>query len=359
MNETLTMHYTEDEIRKAIKQMHPDKAPGPDGMTPIFYQKFWSVVRRDVIAVILGILNDGHNPKPLNHTHIVLIPKIKNPSSPKDFRPISLCNVIFRIITKVIANRVKSILSHVISATQSAFLPGRIITDNAMTAFEIFHSMKHKKRGRKGIMAMKLDMSKAYDRVEWKFLEEVMSKLGFCNNWINLVMRCVTTVSYAVKINGTPTETFYPGRGLRQGDPLSPYLFLLCAEAFSALLKQSERAGRMHGVAVTKTAPIISHLFFADDTILFTRASNEEADEITRVLQQYEKTSGQKINLEKTSITVSSNVSVDKRKELSSRMGVRDVENHSKYLGLPTLIGRAKKQVFANILERVLQKMRD
>lgn len=125
-------------------------------------------------------------------------------------------------------------------------------------------------------MAMKLDMSKAYDRVDWDFLERVLIKLGLCRDWINMVMGCVQTVSYVVLVNGVPTNSFYPERGLRQGDPLSPFLFSFCAEAFLALLKQAEEQGRIHGVKVARNAPAVSHLFFADDTILFTRATREE-----------------------------------------------------------------------------------
>lgn len=149
----------------------------------------------------------------------------------------------------------------------------------------------------------------------------------------------------------------HSGRGLRQGDPLSPYLFLLCAEAFT-LLRRSKTNGRIHGVKVARMAYVVSHLFFADDTILFTRASLEEADEIIDILQQYERASGQSINLDKTEITVSSNVSSEKRRELSLRLGVKEVEQHKKYLGLPTLIGRSKKLVFRGIMERILQKMK-
>lgn len=146
MNDFLAKPFTVKEVVKAIRQMHPDKAPGPDGMTPLFYQKYWSIINHDVLRAVLGILNQGHDPTALNHTNIVLIPKVKKPNTPKDFRPISLCNVVFRIITKTIANLMKYILPDVISETQSAFIPGRNITDNAMAAFEIFHSMKQKKR---------------------------------------------------------------------------------------------------------------------------------------------------------------------------------------------------------------------
>lgn len=149
MNEILTKPFTKEDVQTTIKHMHPAKAPGPDGMTPLFFQKFWSVCKHDVLREILDILNNRKSPQSINHTHIVLIPKVKNPKTPKDFRRISLSNVIARILTKTIANRLKPLLPSAISESQSVFVPGRLIIDNAMTAFEVFHTMKQKKKGKR------------------------------------------------------------------------------------------------------------------------------------------------------------------------------------------------------------------
>ena len=161
------------------------------------------------------------------------------------------------------------------------------------------HSIKMKKKGKKGLMAVKLDMSKAYDRVKWKYLEGVMKRMGFQEKWIQLSMMCVKTVSYSVLINGEPKGRIIPTRGLRQGDPISPYLFLLCMERLSALLQKEVRMGRIMGVPVCKGAPKISHLFFTDDSIIFCRATLEEANRVSQVLKDYERESGQKLNKEK------------------------------------------------------------
>lgn len=210
MNEALTKEYIAEEIIDAIKPMHPAKAPGPAGMIPLFFLKFWSKCKNDFLYDILGILNHGHSPKHINHTNVVLIPKIKKLKTPKDLQPISLSNVSVRILTKVIANRLKKILPYIISESQSVFILSRLITNNAMTPFKVFHTMKNKKKWKKGVMAMKLDMTKAYDTVECVFLENVMRKLGFCEKWINLVMGCVKTVSYCVLVNRIPTDMFFP-----------------------------------------------------------------------------------------------------------------------------------------------------
>jgi len=203
MNHRLLQPYTEAEILEAIMQMHPLKAPGPDGMPALFFQHYWHIVGKDVVQFVLNILQGNVDLATINKTFIALIPKVKAPSTPKDFRPISLCNVIYKIVSKVLVNRLKGILPAIIHGAQSAFVPGRLITDNIIVAFEHFHYLKkRKKNGGKGYMALKLDMSKAYDRVEWEFLEQMLIKLGFHARWVRLVMRCVTSVTYSILLNG-------------------------------------------------------------------------------------------------------------------------------------------------------------
>ena len=260
-------------------------------MPPLFYQKFWRIVGDVVTKTILDFLHHGLYPPNFNETHIVLIPKVKEPKRVTDFRPISLCNVVFRITSKVIANRLKKILPSIIGDTQSAFVHGRLITDNVLVAFETMHHINGKMGGKRGEMALKLDMSKAYDRVEWLCLEKIMAKLGFGEKWRSLIMKCVTSVSYSVKINGKPRGKIIPSRGIRQGDPLSPYLFLLCVEGLSALIKKSMDMGEMEGKTICRGAPCLSHLFFANDSIIFCKATLNECNAIQRILGVFEQAS--------------------------------------------------------------------
>lgn len=166
--------YTRTEIEFALKGMNPTKAPGPDGMSAIFFQKYWFVVGNDVVAVCLEFLNGNGSVAVLNRTLIALIPKVQDPKMVTEYRPIRLCNVIYKLISKVLANRMKKVLPGLISEIQSAFVANRLIQDNVIAAFEVLHCLK--KRGKKSRqkVAVKLDMAKAYDRVEWIFLRRMM-----------------------------------------------------------------------------------------------------------------------------------------------------------------------------------------
>lgn len=223
LNPMLTKRIAGEEVYAAHQQMHPTKAPGPDGMSALFFQKFWHIVSRDVISFVLSVLNDGASLKSVNQTLIALIPKVKTPTTTKEFRPISLYNVLYKLISKTMANRLKECLHDMIHDSQSAFIPSQLITDNVLVALEHFHYLKKRPVGvKKGHMVLKLDMSKAYDSVAWKFIGDMMRAMGFDTSFVDVIMQCITTVSYQVLMNGKLSGTIVPHRGLHQGDPISP-----------------------------------------------------------------------------------------------------------------------------------------
>jgi len=357
MNQKLLAEFTLDEISVALNQMPPLKAPGPDGFSACFYQHNWATVHHEVCSVVLHFLNSGIMDARINRTHIALIPKNLSPVSVMDFRPISLCNVIYKLISKVLANRLKVVLPKIISPTQSAFIPGRLISDNILAAFETMHSMQTRMWGKTGYMGFKLDMSKAYDRVEWDFLETTMRRLGFDGKWVKLIMTCIRTVTYSVVVNGHPVGNIRPTRGIRQGDPISPYLFLICAEVLSALLHKAEQRGIISGVPTSPKGPRLSHLFFADDSMLFCRSNSVEWRRLFRILGTYEEGSGQKLNLNKTSIFFSRNTSVEKRQEILSLSGLTETHRIDKYLGLPSFVGKSRRLAFHDIIDKVTQRL--
>lgn len=261
-NSMLMVTFKVEEVVEAIKSIAPLKASGKDGYPAIFYQKYWNIIGEDVTTYCLDVLNGRRSIEEINQTSIVLIPKEKSPKSMNKFRPISLCKVIYKIISKVLVYRFRQVLDLCIEDTQGAFVPKRQITDNIFVAYEILHSFKRKRGTTKKNFALKLDMSKAYDRIEWVFLEKMMRSMGFGEGWISLIMRCITSVTYTVVINGREGEEFRPQRGLRQGDPLSPYLFLICAEGFSRLITLAKRDGRLFGTRVGRGNVSVSHFFF-------------------------------------------------------------------------------------------------
>jgi len=263
----------------------------------------------------------------------------------------------YKLVSKVLANRLKQVLPDVISPSQSAFVPGRLISDNILIAYEITHYMRRKKKGKTSYAAVKLDMSKAYDRVEWSFLKQMMVKLGFNQRWVELIMICVSSVTYRVRVNGDLTESFVPERGLRQGDPLSPYLFLLCAEGFSSLLKKAEDDGSIKGVTICHNAPSVSHLLFADDSLIVFRANGEDAQQLQSLLQVYEQCSGQKINKDKTAVMFSANVREEDKQEVMNALNIPRETTNERYLGLPVFIGKSRRKAFEFLKDRIWKRM--
>ncbi|MCH83857.1 hypothetical protein A2U01_0004683 [Trifolium medium] len=250
MSEILNRPFSAEEVYKAMQQLKSTAALGPDGLNAGFYQRFWDIIGQDITDYVLSILNNEGNPANINHTYIYLIPKHKQPKDHRDFRPIALCNVILKIVTKTIANRIKVVLPSIISPQQSAFIPGRLIFDNTLLAFEVFHHIKHLKNKKKSVMGIKRDMAKAYDRIEWRFLQNTLLTMGFPHKLVKTIMLCVSTVSFSILVNGQPSNTLHPTRGIRQGDPLSPYLFILCADVLSILITKKQEEGLIQGIAI-------------------------------------------------------------------------------------------------------------
>uniref|UniRef100_A0A803PYN6 Reverse transcriptase domain-containing protein n=1 Tax=Cannabis sativa TaxID=3483 RepID=A0A803PYN6_CANSA len=350
----LHQDFTPEEVRRAVFQISGDKAVGLDGFNAHFYEKNWSVLGSDLTKAILDCLNHAADFSSINSSLIVLIPKKQRAHSLKDFRPISLCTTFYKIISKTLANRLKVVLDKIISPNQSAFISGRIIFDNILLANEVVHTINNRKNGKVGWAALKLDMSKAFDRVEWDFLQSLMYHFNFPVKFVSNIMKCLTTATISFSVNGEVCGKVFPTRGLRQGDPLSPYLFILCSEGLFALLHHSQCQGVLKGVAISRTAPSLTHLLFADDSLLFCTATPSSCEALNLALHTYSQASGQLINFDKSSILFSPNTQANVRDMFMHTLRMVDKPFISKYLGLPQCFSRAKYQSFAFLKDKAV-----
>ncbi|XP_024628614.1 uncharacterized protein [Medicago truncatula] len=228
-SDSLIRPFSVDEVKQAVWDCESFKSPGPDGINLGFIKDFWNELKDDFMKFLLDFHRNGKLTKGVNSTFIALIPKVASPQKLGDFRPISLVGCMYKVLAKVLANRLRSILSYVVSDNQSAFVRGRQILDGILIANEVVDEAKRQK---KELLLFKVDFEKAYDSVDLNYLNSVMLNMNFPTLWRKWIMECVGTATASVLANGCPTEEFPIQRGLRQGDPLSPFLFLLAAEGF-------------------------------------------------------------------------------------------------------------------------------
>ena len=357
MNATLSGPVSAEEVKAAVMDMGGLKAPGPDGFSGIFYHSHWEILAADVNEFVEVLIQGVEVPRQLNATHLVLIPKTLNPDSVSQFRPISLCNYSYKVLSKVLANRLKVFIPELISSTQNAFVAGRLIQDNIGIAHELFHFLKTRRTKKKFELAVKLDMEKAYDRVEWDFLVAVMERLGFDSRWRALILGCVSSVNFSILLNGQPGSKFAPSRGLRQGDPLSPFLFLFVSEVLSLLIQKASDRKLIKGVRISPSGPSISHILFADDTLIFLKAEVENCRNLINVINEYCVASGQRVNMTKSSVFFGANVPDALSVQLCDILGMEMTGDPGVYLGVPAIWGRSKKCGLAYVKGRLMGKL--
>lgn len=316
MNETLTTIPDDSEIKRAVFAIHGDKAPEADGFSANFYQGFWEIIGDEVCKEIRDFFVTGQMQRRFNETHVRLIPKIKSPKTVMDYRPIALCSTHYKIIAKIMCKRLRPILPSLVSPHQSAFVAGRSISDNVLITHEILYYLRTSSAKKQCSMAVKTDMSKAYDRLEWSFLRNVLEQFGFHPTWVSWLMECVCSVSYSYLVNGSAHGRVKPSRGIRQGDPLSPYLFILCSEVLSGLCSKAQEEGRLPGIKVARNSPSLNHLLFADDTMFFCKSNQGTCQALVTILEKYEAASGQSINLQKSAVTFSAKTPIEARRRV-------------------------------------------
>ncbi|WMV45633.1 hypothetical protein MTR67_039018 [Solanum verrucosum] len=354
-NQKLQEMPTLEELKQMVFAMNPNSAPGPDGIGGKFYQACWNIIKEDLLAAVQHFFCGHIMPKFMSHVCLVLLPKKEQPNNFSDLRPISLSNFSNKIISKLLSMRLADIIPLLISDNQFGFVRGRSITESIMLAQEITHDIKRPKEGDN--VVIKLDMTKAYDRVSWSFTCLVLRRLGFGEFFIDLVWRTMSNNWYSIIINSHRHGFFHSTRGLKQGDPLSPALFILGAEVLSRMLNNILQNPIYRGFNMEPKGPQINHLSFADDVIIFTSSDTDSLRLIMATLEEYEHTSDQLINKEKSHFMVPSNTPQDITNNIQQVTGFTQKDSPITYLGCPLYIGRQRIIYYSQLVEKVSKKI--
>lgn len=350
-NVCLTAKFEIEEIKEAVWDCDGSKSPGPDGYNFRFIKEYWHLLKDDMKQTMDEFHDTGKWPRGTNSSFLALIPKIDSPQSLNDFRPISLVGCLYKVVTKILAARIKKVLPQVITDTQFAFLGGRGMLDSVLIANEAVHDAKMRKSPS---LIFKVDFEKAYDSIRWRFLVYMMRRLNFCEKWVMWVVGCLESSFVSVLVNGSPTDEFKMEKGVRQGDPLAPFLFLIVAEGLNGILKQAVETNNFIPLKVGKDEPVeLSILQFADDALFIGKACIQNVIVLKCVLRCFELASGMKVNFHKSKLAGIS-VREDVKVRFAALLHCRVMAIPFVYLGLP--IGGSPRRL--STWEPVLAKMR-
>lgn len=344
---------TKEEIREVIFRMPTSKSPGPDGFTSEFFKEAWSIIGEDVTIAIQSFFVKGFLPKGLNSTILSLIPKKEEAKMMKDYRPISCCNVLYKIISKIIANRLKGVMPHCITLNQSAFVKERLLIENVLLASELvkdYHCEDTSPR-----CAMQIDISKAFDSVQWSFLQNTLTAMEFPTKFIKWISLCITSPSFSVQVNGELAGYFQSNRGLKQGCFLSPYLFVICMSVLSRMIDEAALKGEIGYHLKCKNIDLI-HLCFADDLMVFADGTKASIEGILKVFGEFDKMSGLKISMEK-SILFLVGSSTQRREEIQNQFLFAAGTLPVRYLGLPLLTKRMTISDYLPLIEKIKKRI--
>ncbi|KAJ9709590.1 hypothetical protein PVL29_001191 [Vitis rotundifolia] len=353
--EGLELPFSESEVHATLMEMNGDRAPRPDGFTMAFWQDCWEFIKEEVMDMFKEFYEQNSFLKSLNNTFLVLIPKKGGAENLGDYRPISLLGGLYKLLAKVLANRLKNVIDKVVSPDQNAFIKGRQILDASLIANEVIDSWQ--KRGKKGLIC-KLDIEKAYDSIDWQFLLKIFQKMGFGSRWLGWMRSCISTAKFSILVNGVPAGFFSSSKGLRQGDPLSPYLFVMGREVLSVLITSAVEGAFISGCSIWRDrgqAVSISYLLFADDTIVFCEAKKEHLTHLSWILFWFEAASGLKINLDKSEIIPVGEV--DEVDELAAELGCRVGQLPATYLRLPLGVPNKVISAWDEVEERMRRRL--
>lgn len=340
--------FSMEEVKRAVWDCGDEKSPGPDGFSLRFYKIFWEVIKSDLMLAFKYFEDFGNFGSGNNASFLTLIPKSDSLLSYVDFRPICLISSLYKILAKVLASRLKGVIGDLIGIEQTGFLKERSILEGPMIISEVLSLVKKRKQK---TFVLKVDFEKAFDTISWEFLDEVMTHMSFGSKWRNWISNCLASSTISILINGSPTTEFIPKRGVRQGDPLAPFLFLLAAEGLNSIMHNAIDLGIFHGIKISGNGPIISHLQYADDSIFVGEWSNRNISNLFRILRCLHLSSGLNINYNKSNLF---GIGIDEASvyNMAQRFNCSVGAFPFKYLGLPIGASMNKCESWSTLIHR-------
>lgn len=314
----LTHPISEAEIRNVLFSMPSSKAPGPDGFPAEFYRATWDIIKQDFIVAVQSVFMYGFMPRGVNATNLTLVPKHGDAKEIKDYRPISCCNILYKVVSKILANRLKVLLPELIEPNQCAFVKGRLLLENVLLATELvkdYHKQTIQPRS-----VLKLDISKAFDSVNWSFIINTLRPLGIPEMFVHWIHTCLSTPAFSVSVNGELEGFFGSECGLRQGCALSPYMFVIAINVLSKMINKAAQTGSI-SFHPSCSRVNLTHLSFADDLMIFTDGAAASLRGVFEVLSEFASVSGLVINPAKSSIFMAGRIDQQFKDEVQ-RLGI-------------------------------------
>ncbi|KAG7543172.1 hypothetical protein ISN45_Aa07g030980 [Arabidopsis thaliana x Arabidopsis arenosa] len=340
------------EIQETISRMPKNKAPGPDGFPVEFLLESWEIIGEDIINAVQEFFITGYLPRKWNATAITLIPKVTGADKLTQFRPVSCCTTIYKIIARLLKNKLKLFISDAVQGNQVGFVQGRLLCENVLLASELvesFHCPGEISRG-----CLQVDLAKAYDNLSWEFLMNVLDAIDFPRQFVGWLKECVTTTSFSIAFNGELIGFFQGKKGLRQGDPISSLLFVLAMDVLSKKLDRGV-INQSFGLHPKCHAPMVTHLSFADDILIFFDGREDSIQGILNILEDFKAASGLGINRDKTALFLDGG-DVQVNQEISSRFGLQQGSFPVRYLGVPLTSKKLRAQDYQPLLDRIMSR---